>query len=607
MSTRFQILVAAVALVVAGQAAASAQENFRQTVVVTAAATPVELGSVSRTLTVVTREQIAELPARSVVDLLRLVASVDVRARGDRGMQADLSVRGASFGQALVLVDGVRLNDAQSGHHNGDIPVPLDAIERIEVLHGAGSSLFGADAFGGTINIITRREAPTSVSLEAGSFDLLAARGQASFARGEIRQLVSASADHSSGFMYERQFQSVDLLARTSVGTRSSFTVSYLWKDFGANNFYGGNSPSHEWTNQARVAADHRFGTWAGWDVAGLASYRTHGDRFLFNVQRPGVSENFHRSHAILGSLKATRTVGGRASVTAGLDTGADWIRSTNLGDHSTTRVSGFAEWRQPFGTRVQADASLRVERYDEFGSSASPAVGISWWLTPAFRLRTSGGRAFRVPTFTERYYSDPANLARAEVGPESSWAGEGGADLFLADDWSLQANLFARRDRDVIDWLRATPADRWRTFNVHKVHTKGLELSARRALPRGAFVQAGYTAIDLDADTVSTLCGAAACLSKYVLEYAPHTLTAAAVVPLPGAVRLAPSVQYKHRRRNVISTDYAVVDLRVSRRFGRYDVRVEATNLGDTTYQEITGVAMPGRAAAISLVYGGR
>ncbi|MEQ1572647.1 MAG: TonB-dependent receptor [Vicinamibacterales bacterium] len=606
MSTRFRILVAVVSLVAAGQAAASAQDNFRQTVVVTAAATPVELGSVSRTLTVITHEQIAELPARSVVDLLRLVASVDVRARGDRGMQADLSVRGASFGQALVLVDGVRLNDAQSGHHNGDIPVPLDAIERIEVLHGAGSSLFGADAFGGTINIITRREAPASVSLEAGSFDLLAARGQASFARGDVRQLVSASADHSTGFMYERQFQSVDLLARTSVGTRSSFTVSYLWKDFGANGFYGA-APSHEWTNQSRLAADHRFGSWAGWDMTGLASYRTHGDHFLFNVERPGVSENFHRSHAILGSLKATRTVGGRASLTAGVDTGTDWIRSTNLRNHSTTRVSGFAEWRQPFGARVQADASLRVDRYDEFGSSASPAAGISWWLTPAFRLKASGGRAFRVPTFTERYYSDPANLARAEVGPESSWAGEGGVDLVLANDWMLQANVFGRRDRDVIDWLRATPADRWRTFNVHTVRTIGLELNARRTLPSGAFVQAGYTGIDLAADTVSTLCGASACLSKYVLEYAPHALTAAAMVPLPGAVRLAPSVQYKHRRRNAVIADDVVMDLRVSRRFGRYDVRVEATNLGDTTYQEITGVAMPGRAATISLVYGGR
>src|SRR5687767_10500566 len=132
---------------------------YRQTVVVTAAATPVELGSITRTMTIITRDQIDALPAHTIADVLRLTASVDVRARGERGVQTDFAIRGANFGQMLVLVNGVRLNDAQSGHHNGDIPVPLDAVERIEVLHGPGSSLFGADAFGGTINVITRKAA----------------------------------------------------------------------------------------------------------------------------------------------------------------------------------------------------------------------------------------------------------------------------------------------------------------------------------------------------------------------------------------------------------------------------------------------------------------
>src|SRR5690606_7128487 len=155
---------------------------YRQTVVVTGSAAPTELGSVSRTLTVITREQIAALPVHSVADALRLVASIDVRARGERGMQSDFAVRGASFGQMLVLVDVVRLNDAQSGHHIGDIPVPIDAIERIEVLHGPGSSLYGADAFGGAVNIITRASAQSaSLTLHGGSFGLAGGRGRAAF------------------------------------------------------------------------------------------------------------------------------------------------------------------------------------------------------------------------------------------------------------------------------------------------------------------------------------------------------------------------------------------------------------------------------------------
>ena len=160
----------ALAAILSAAAPAKGQDGFKETVVVTAAATPVRLDRVTRTVTVITRDQIAQSPVHSVADVLRLVASVDVRARGTRGVQTDFAVRGATFGQVLVLVDGVRLNDPQSGHHNGDIPVPLDAIERIEVLLGPGSSLFGADAFGGTINVITRRDAaPASFAVHGGA------------------------------------------------------------------------------------------------------------------------------------------------------------------------------------------------------------------------------------------------------------------------------------------------------------------------------------------------------------------------------------------------------------------------------------------------------
>src|SRR6478736_4458980 len=166
---------------------AGAQETYRQTVVVTAAATPAELGTVTRSMTVITHDQIAALPLPSIADVLRLASSIDVRARGERGVQTDFSVRGAGFGQMLVLVDGARINDAQSGHHNGDIPVPLDLIDRVEVMYGPGSSLFGADAFGGTINVITRHgAAPPTVTVGGGSFESAQVRAQAGAERGAI-------------------------------------------------------------------------------------------------------------------------------------------------------------------------------------------------------------------------------------------------------------------------------------------------------------------------------------------------------------------------------------------------------------------------------------
>jgi outer membrane cobalamin receptor len=580
----------------------AAQDTFRQTVVVTAAARPVELGTVPRAMTVITREEIARLPVESIADVLRLAASIDVRARGVRGVQTDFAVRGATFGQMLVLVDGVRLNDAQSGHHNGDIPVPLDAVERIEVLYGPDSSLLGADAFGGTVNIITRRGASTpTLSVQGGSFGLAAGRGSAGFERGSMKESLAVSADRSSGFMDDRDFKTTILRSKTTIGERSNVGVSYLWKGFGANNFYGGNAPSREWTNQTLLTADHEFADTHGWSLTAATSYRTHGDHFIFNQTRPELSDNRHRTHEVLVSASGAHRAGDRGSFTVGVEGGGDWIRSTNLGDHALSRVSAFGEWRAEIGRRAQADATLRVDRYTEFGTSWNPSLGVSWWAAPAVRVRASTGRAFRVPTFTERYYSDPANLARPEVGPETAWAGEGGVDLFAGRGWMFQATVFGRADRDVIDWLRPTVADRWRTYNIRRVDTVGVELGARRSFADGAFVQAGYTEINLDAAPVDQL-------SKYVLDYAPHSFTAAGSLPLSRGLSIAPRVEYRYRSRAAGNLDYVLLDARIAKRLSQtFELRVDGTNLLDADYQEIAGIAMPGAALAISLAVGNR
>jgi iron complex outermembrane receptor protein len=565
-------------------------------VVVTAATTPVEMGTVTRTLTVITREQIEALPAHSIADVLRLTASIDVRARGIRGVQTDFAVRGANFGQMLVLVDGVRLNDAQSGHHNGDIPVALDDVERIEILHGPGSALFGADAFGGTVNVITRRnvDKPT-LQVQGGSFGLAGGRGEAGFARGPLRQTVGIASERSSGFMYDRDYANVIARGRTSIGDTSSVSVAFLSKEFGANNFYGGSAPSREWTNQTLISGDHQFGATAEWTLTARGSYRTHGDHFIFNQTNPALSDNRHRTHAVLGELAASRQVR-TGSVTIGVESGGDWIRSTNLGDHDLNRVSAFGEWRQDIGRRVQVDGAVRVDRYSQFGASWNPSAGVGWWVADTIRLRASAARAFRVPTFTERYYSDPANLARAEVGPETAWAGEGGVDVFVRGGWMLQATFFGRADSDVIDWLRPTVADRWQTYNVRDVDTLGVELGVQKTFARGAFVSAQFTGVDLDATAVTQL-------SKYVLDYAPRSFTAAGLLPLPGAFSVAPRVEYRRRSRPAGTSDYVLLDMRVSKRVSRFgDVFVEGSNLFDREYQEIAGVSMPGATVAVGL-----
>jgi iron complex outermembrane receptor protein len=400
--------------------------------------------------------------------------------------------------------------------------------------------------------------------------------------------------------MYDRDFETLQVRTRTALGSRTAVSLAFLRNEFGANGFYG-NAPSREWTNQTLVTVDRSFAERGGWNTSAIASYRTHGDRFLFNQTTPQLFNNLHRTHSVIGGVTSTRRLSAGASLTLGLEGGGDWIRSTNLGDHDLGRASGYGEWRQALGARTQLDAALRVDHYSQFGTAWNPSVGAGWWASGLVRLRASVGRAFRVPTFTERYYTDPANWARPEVGPETSWSGEGGADLFLPSAWIMQATVFGRADADVIDWQRPSVTERWRTYNVRDVSTRGVEVAARRSFANGASVQGSYTGLVVDAASVTQL-------SKYVLDYAPRSLAAAAIVPIAGGVRLAPRAEYRRRSRTSGQQDYVLLDARVSRSFGRaLELRVEGTNLFDVSYQEIAGVAMPGAAMSVSLAIGGR
>ena len=374
-------------VICAGPFASLRAGGFRQTVVVTAAARPVELGSVTRT-----HDGHHARADRRACRCSRWPtccgwpSSVDVRCAGERGVQTDFAVRGANFGQMLVLVDGVRLNDAQSGHHNGDIPVPLDAVERIEVLHGPGLVALRrrrVRRHGQRHHPPRRVEPPSLRRRRAAASGSSAGRGQVGFERGAVREVargvapIVRRASCTTATSRRRSSRS-----RTSLGDATELSVSYLWKEFGANNFYGGNAPSREWTNQTLVAADHRFGDARGWSIDGDARRigRT-ATSSSSTSERPRLSDNRHRTHAVLGVAQRRRGASATAaSLTVGVEGGGDWIRSTNLGDHATARVSGFGEWRQEIGAahaaRRQRCASIATTSSARRGTRRSASAG---------------------------------------------------------------------------------------------------------------------------------------------------------------------------------------------------------------------------------------
>jgi iron complex outermembrane receptor protein len=557
--------------------------RLTQEVVVTATLAPVPFEQLARAVGIVTREDMERWGVRSVVDGLRFVPGVDPRARGPFEVQTDFSIRGSTFGQNLVLADGMRLNDTQSGHHNGELPLPSIALERIEVLTGAGSASHGADALGGTINILSRRDRHAAVGFAGGQHGLVDVQSSVSIDPLPEGWLLTGWGRRSDGFMYDREFALGGGALRAPIAPGWTADVRHQRRAFGANGFYGP-SPSKEWTDQTLAAA-----AWTGerrsWTTSAQGLYRNHGDHFLWDINRPGFAENRHRTHATELSFSATRATATGTTISIGGLGGGDWVTSSNLGDHHYGRGSAFAEWQQRLGTNAGLQAALRFDGYSNFGQSWSPSVAAVAALSSRVRTRVSAARAFRVPTFTELYYSDPANLGSPDLRPEKGWSLDGGVDVDVTSQWMGAFSLFRRWDQDVIDWVRASPTDRYRSTNIRDVTSTGFEFSLARRWAQAA-LRLYYAGLTVDAPELTLQ-------SKYLLEYARHQSGGSLTVPVVAGVRVAVSVDHRHR---VDGQSYQLVTARVSRAWRRLDVFVDGTNLLDETYHEIAGVAMPGR-----------
>src|SRR5579871_5823721 len=171
------------------------------TVEVTTTVEPLPMAESDRSVGVIVPGSVPDF-ADSAVDLLRMDASLNLQARAGEAVQADLSLRGTTFEQSLILVDGMRVNDPETGHLNLDISVPLDAIARIDILHGSGSTFYGSDAIGGAVNLLTSAPAPGATLIYrsgAGSYGTLENHLSAAFAAGPVSEQITASRDQSDG------------------------------------------------------------------------------------------------------------------------------------------------------------------------------------------------------------------------------------------------------------------------------------------------------------------------------------------------------------------------------------------------------------------------
>ena len=396
----------------------AAQQPKKETVVVTGVYEPVAIEESDRA---VTRQEIRgeqALVSNSLTDFLNRDSSLDLRQRGGNNIQTDVSLRGSTFGQTLVLLNGLRLNDVQSGHHNMDVPVPIESLERVEVLKGAGSTLYGSDAIGGVVNFIT--STPESSELRfrgaAGSFGTNQQRIAGTLVRNRFTQQLAVYRDFSTGFIPNRDYRNLALSSSTFFRTRlgaSSLLLAHNDKPFGAEQFYG-NFNSWERTKSWWASGQQALGE----RTQASFAFRRHTDLFVLYRDRPQVFTNRHAAESFQASFRRSEPLGANARLHWGLEGWRDSIVSNNLGSHSRARGSGYAALDIRALRRFSLSLGAREEVYRALSSQFVPSLAGGAWLTGALKWRASVSRAFRLPSFTDLYYQDPRQSRLAGLAP---------------------------------------------------------------------------------------------------------------------------------------------------------------------------------------------
>jgi vitamin B12 transporter len=569
---------------------------LQTTIVVLGTPDPVTEAESARSVTTLDTQQ-HPLAFQNIDDYLRTDASVFIQQRGAANTQSDISIRGTSFEQTLVLLNGLRINDAETSHFNLDVPVPLEAIGAINILHGTGSTLYGSDAIGGVVDFTTFKPEATSLRLRTGfgSFGENQQSFLASYAGRRISQVIAGAREHSNGFIPDRDFLTESVSSETRITTPLGDTDLLFAgsnRPFGADQFYGPYN-SFEHTKGWYASANQPLGP----NTYAAVAYRRHSDIFVLLRDRPAIYKNQHIDESWQAALRRhdslkNDTLFKNITLSYGLEEDTDAIQSNNLGHHARNRGAGYLNLDLRVAQRGTLSLGLREEVFSGGRSVFSPELAGSLWLHPALKLRAALGYGFRLPTYVDLYYSDPSHIANPNLKPESAWNYEGGMDYYLNSRTAASLTVFYSRQTDAIDYVRTGPTAPYQASNLNGLHFTGVESSVEWHPTTRQRLKADWT----------LLFGAQQALNGLQSDYVSNYPTNNSSLEWTQSFRQSWTQGVLLRTRLGVTqryqqTPYPVWDASLARETGRIHPFLQLSNLTNTGYQEIIGVPMPGRS----------
>jgi iron complex outermembrane receptor protein len=543
----------------------------------------------SKTIIIISSDQINQSAANNVADLLQQFGGIDIRNRGVEGMQSDLYIRGGGFDQTLVLIDGVKMDDAQTGHHSMNAMMSLENIERIEIVKGAAARIYGQNAFTGAVNIVTKKLIKNTLTAQfnTGSYKNHRLGVGLTQVNDNNGFQIYLNKQQSEGYRFNTDFDNFGVYLKGYLG---KFKLLSLFNErkFGANGFYANPNfkDQYEETQTSLVAITTDFKT-NKVKITPRIYWRRNQDMYLFLRHNPSYYRNMHISNKVGAEVNMSyQSDLGKTGF--GVDVNKVFLSSNNLGSHDRLVITSFIEHRiELAASKLDITPGIAISHYDDFGTKAFPGVDLGYRFSEKLKTYANIGYTYRVPTYTDLYYSSSVEQGNPNLKPESALSEEIGV-TYILNNINLNMAVFNRNSENLIDWTKDNATDKWQARNFSKVTTKGIETALDFHFKIADFnqkINLNYTYIDDSIKEVNTA------FTRYAINSMKHQFNTQLTTQfLPF---LSQQIAYKYIERTN-GENYNVIDVKLMATLNKLELFAIANNIFDEIYTETNLVPMP-------------